>query len=85
MLQGVKSVNVHEAKTNFSKLLAKVERGEEVVVARAGQPVARLIAFKPSAGIPTLGADRGAFVVSDDFDAPLPADVLEAFEGGERR
>jgi prevent-host-death family protein len=81
----MKSVNVHQAKTNFSKLLARVERGEEVVIARAGQPVARLVAFAVPSSVPTLGADRGVFAVSDDFDAPLPADVLEAFEGGERR
>lgn len=81
----MKSVNVHQAKTNFSKLLAKVERGEEVVIARAGEPVARLVAFRVPSIVPTLGADRGVFAVSDDFDAPLPADVLEAFEGGERR
>ena len=81
----MKSVNVHQAKTNFSKLLAMVERGEEVVIARAGEPVARLVAFAVPSDVPTLGADRGVFVVSDDFDAPLPADVLEAFEGGQGR
>jgi prevent-host-death family protein len=81
----VKSVNVHQAKTNFSKLLAMVERGEEVVIARAGEPVARLVALGTPSSVPVLGTDRGLFVVPDDFDDPLPADVLEAFEGGERR
>lgn len=81
----MKSVNVHEAKTHFSKLLAKVERGGEVVIARAGKPVARLVAIEPPATPPTLGADAGAFVVPDDFDAPLPADLLDAFEGAARR
>ena len=81
----MKSVNVHEAKTQFSRLLAKVERGGEVVIARAGKPVARLVAIEPPATQPTLGADVGAFVVPDDFDAPLPADLLDAFEGATRR
>ena len=81
----VKSVNVHEAKTNFSRLLAKVERGGEVIIARSGKPVARLVAIVPPAMVPTLGADAGTFVVPDDFDAPLPADLLDAFEGGVRR
>lgn len=81
----MRAVNVHEAKTNFSKLLAKVEQGEEVVIARAGEPVARLIAFQQPSCSPTLGADVGAFVVPEDFDALLPSDVLDAFEAGERR
>ena len=81
----MKSVNVHQAKTHFSKLLAKVERGEEIIIARAGTPVARLVAIEPPATVPTLGADAGAFVVPEDFDAPLPADLLDAFEGGRRR
>ncbi|HEX7500602.1 MAG TPA: type II toxin-antitoxin system Phd/YefM family antitoxin [Polyangia bacterium] len=81
----MKSVNVHEAKTHFSRLLAKVERGGEVVIARAGKPVARLVAIEPPATPPILGADSGAFVVPDDFDAPLPADLLDAFEGAARR
>jgi prevent-host-death family protein len=81
----VKLINVHEAKTNFSKLLAKVERGEEVVIARAGEPVARLVAFQSPSSAPILGADVGCFSVPDDFDAPLSPDLLDAFEGGERR
>ena len=81
----MKAVNVHDAKTQFSKLLAKVERGDEVVIARAGKPVARLVAIETTAMAPTLGVDAGVFVVPDDFDAPLPADVLAAFESGGRR
>lgn len=77
----MKAVNVHDAKTGSSRLLAKAERGEEIVIARAGKPVARLIPLGPVAGAPTLGADKGAFVVHDDFDAPLPEDVLADFEG----
>jgi prevent-host-death family protein len=81
----VKSVNVHEAKTNFSKLLARVEQGEEILIARAGEPVARLVAIRPRASVPTLGADIGAFTVPKDFDAPLPDQLIQAFEGVETR
>ena len=81
----MKAFNVHEAKTKFSKLLAKVERGEEVVIARSGKPIARLVAIAAPATAPTLGADVGAFVVPDDFDAPLPTEVLDAFEGNPTR
>jgi prevent-host-death family protein len=81
----MKALNVHEAKTGFSRLLARVERGEEIVIARAGKPVAKLVAFDPVAGAPMLGADKGSFVVPEDFNAPLPEDLLAAFEGRSRR
>ena len=75
------SVNVHEAKTQFSKLLARVERGHEVLISRAGKPVARLVPHQTKPPRPVFGADRGRLVVPDDFDQPLPDEVLEAFEG----
>lgn len=80
----MKSVNVHEAKTHFSRLLARVERGHEVLISRAGKPVARLVPHQPKLRAPVFGADHGKFVVPDDFDAPLPDEVLAAFEGGSR-
>ena len=73
-------VNVHEAKTHLSRLLARVAKGETVLIARAGKPVARLSPVTETQGRRTLGRDRGLFTVPDDFDAPLPADVIEAFE-----
>ncbi|MGD0836063.1 MAG: type II toxin-antitoxin system Phd/YefM family antitoxin [Polyangia bacterium] len=79
------AVNVHKAKTDFSRLLARVEKGEEIIIARDGKPVARLIAFDSSTGVPTLGADVGAFVIPDDFNAPLPEDLVAAFEGRAKR
>lgn len=75
-----REVNVHEAKTHLSRLLADVERGDEVIIARAGKPIARLVRFDRSPGERTLGLDRGTFQVPDDFDAPLPEDVLRDFE-----
>jgi prevent-host-death family protein len=80
----VKSVNIHEAKTHFSELVARVERGGEVVIARAGKPVARLVPHEARRPAPVFGADRGKFSVPDDFDAPLPADILAEFEGPSR-
>ncbi len=81
----MKPVNVHEAKTHFSRLLRRVEQGEEMVIARGGRPVARLVPVERPRPLPILGADRGKFVVPEDFDAPLPDDVLAAFEGHARR
>jgi prevent-host-death family protein len=72
-------VNVHEAKTNFSKLLRRVAAGEEIVILRSGEPVARLVPMSKRTRR-RFGVDRGAFEVPGDFDAPLPAEVLDAFE-----
>ena len=77
------SVNVYEAKTNFSKLLQRIAEGEEIVIANRGVPVARLIPFseKPQGPRP-LGIDKGRARIREDFDAPLPPDILAAFLGG---
>ena len=72
-------VGVHEAKTHLSRLLTQVAAGEDVVITRSGRPVARLVPVERS-GRRKLGMDRGRFVIADDFDAPLPDDLLDAFE-----
>jgi prevent-host-death family protein len=74
------TVSIQEAKTHLSRLLRRVAAGEEVVIAKSGTPVAKLVPMtdKPPR---IFGTDRGAFVVAPDFDAPLPDDLLEAFEG----
>lgn len=72
-------VNIHEAKTHFSKLLQRVAAGEEVIISRAGRPVAKIVPVGNRAPR-KFGIDRGIFEVPDDFDAPLPADVLDTFE-----
>jgi prevent-host-death family protein len=74
-----KSVGVHEAKTNLSKLLERVSAGEEITITRRGEEVARLVPVRRG-GARRLGIDRGRWAVPDDFDAPLPDDVLAAFE-----
>jgi prevent-host-death family protein len=70
-------VGVHEAKTHLSRLLARVEAGEEIAIARRGEIVARLVSARPRRR-PRLGIDRGLVVIHDDFDAPLPPDIADA-------
>jgi len=76
-------VNIHEAKTHLSRLLQRVAGGEEVIIARAGVPVAKLIAVGTKSRTRPLGFARGEVWVADDFDAPLPDDLLREFYGGE--
>jgi len=76
------AVNVHEAKTHFSKLLERVALGEEVVIARAGHPVAKLVPIQPDVAERHPGSARGDVFVGEDFDAPLPPAILQAFLGG---
>jgi prevent-host-death family protein len=75
----VPKYNVHEAKTQLSKLLERVAAGEEVIIAKSGVPVARLVPATSSNERP-LGTEKGRVFVADDFDAPLPKDILKAFE-----
>jgi prevent-host-death family protein len=74
-------VNMHEAKTHLSRLVERVEGGEEIVLSRAGKPVARLVAVRPTTGSRTPGALRGRIRIGDDFDAPLPDEMAAAFAG----
>lgn len=74
-----KSVGVHEAKTHLSRLLEDVAAGEEVVITRRGEEVATLVPVRRSSAR-QFGTDRSQFVVPDDFDAPLPDELLDAFE-----
>jgi antitoxin (DNA-binding transcriptional repressor) of toxin-antitoxin stability system len=81
MLSRVKIVNVHEAKTHLSALLAEVAAGKEIVIAKAGRPVARLSQFRRAADRKEreLGIDEGRGWIAPDFDDPLPGEILEAF------
>jgi prevent-host-death family protein len=74
-----KVVNVHEAKTQLSRLLAEVEKGNEIIVARDGKPVAKLIPFPGARKPRVLGKSRGKTWISEDFDAPLPDELLDLF------
>ena len=76
------TVNVHEAKTHLSRLLAKVARGDEVIIARGGKPVARLVPIQQAKRMDQLlGIDKGRLWIAKDFDAPLPGEIRAAFEG----
>ena len=77
----MRTVNVHEAKTQLSRLLAAVEAGEEVLISRAGKPIARLVDLQPKPRRRPLGLLEGKFAVPDDFDAPLPDDIQTLFKG----
>jgi prevent-host-death family protein len=80
LLGVAKIVNMHEAKTNLSRLVEEAEAGEAIILARAGKPVAKLVPVRRSRRR-RLGHWKGRVVMSEDFDAPLPADVLATWEG----
>jgi prevent-host-death family protein len=75
-----KTVNVHEAKTHLSRLLERVSEGEEVVISKSGRPVARLVPAGERPERREPGTALGRVMVGENFDAPLPEEVLEAFE-----
>ena len=73
-------INIHEAKTTFSKLVQKAEAGEEIIIARGGKAVAKLVGLKPPKTVRQPGtAKTDSIVVSDDFDSPLSDDLLRDF------
>ena len=74
------TVNIHDAKTRFSQLVERAESGEEIVIARAGKPVARLVPLAQPVATRRLGLFRGKIKIAKDFDQ-LPADLQAAFEG----
>ena len=75
-------VNIHEAKTNLSQLLSRAALGEDIIIAKAGKPIVRLVPIEEPSQERVLGQDEGLFVVPEDFNDPLPDDILSAFEGG---
>lgn len=77
----MQTVNIHAAKTHLSRLVDAAANGEEIVIARAGKPVARLVPLAAPKKKRVLGMMAGMFNMPDDFDAPLPDDLLDLFEG----
>ena len=75
------NVSVYDAKTNLSRLLDRAAGGEDVVITRNGRPVAKLVAVSPVRKPRKLGTLKGRVRIGKDFDARLPDDVLDAFEG----
>jgi prevent-host-death family protein len=74
------TVNIHEAKTRLSELLSRMESGEEIIIARTGRPIARLCPYEEQGGMRVSGLDRGRVIIHEDFDAPLPEELLQDFE-----
>ena len=72
-------VNIHEAKTHLSRLLERVAMGEEVIIAKAGKPVAKLVPVSRHPKKRMLGSATGEFVVPDDFNDPLPKEIEDLF------
>lgn len=76
-----KQVNVYEAKTRLSQLIDEAASGEEIVIARAGRPVARLVPLEPRREPRKPGGLEGKIWMSDDFDDPLPEEIQRFFDG----
>jgi prevent-host-death family protein len=76
-----KTINIHEAKTHLSRIVEDVAAGSEVIIAKAGKPMARLVPLESTPKAKNLGLLKGRIRVPSDFNAPLPPDVLAAFEG----
>lgn len=77
----IQQINIHEAKTQLSRLIERSLSGEEFIIAKAGKPVARLTPIKPVRQPRRLGLLDGELQIPDDFNAPLPETLLSAFEG----
>lgn len=77
----MRNVNIHEAKTHFSKLVDTAMHGEEIIIAKAGKPVARLVPLREAVRKIQFGLMQGEVEIAENFDAPLPEDVLAGFEG----
>jgi len=74
------TVNIHEAKTHFSRLLSRVEGGEEITIAKAGKPIARIVPLTGKTEKRIPGSAKKRIVISEDFLEPLPEYILEGFE-----
>jgi prevent-host-death family protein len=81
LVKVAKTVNLYEAKTHLSQLVERASRGEEVIIAKAGEPKARLVPLGRRVRRRKPGAWKGRLALAGDFDAPLPEDVLATFEG----
>lgn len=74
-------INMHEAKTHLSRIVERVEAGEEIVISRAGKPVAKVVPIRPAGPRREPGFLRGRIHVGHDFDADLPAEIADGFAG----
>lgn len=74
-------VNIHDAKTHLSRLIERIAQGEEIIIAKAGKPVARLVGYQPKRSRRVGGQWKGLVRIRDDFDDPLPPEVSTGFSG----
>ncbi|MFA6284143.1 MAG: type II toxin-antitoxin system Phd/YefM family antitoxin [Desulfurivibrionaceae bacterium] len=79
----MRNVNIHEAKTHFSKLVDTAMHGEEIIIAKAGKPAARLVPLREAVRKIQFGLMQGEVEIAENFDAPLPESVMASFEGRE--
>ena len=77
----MRQVNIREAKTHLSQLLEEAARGDDIIIAKAGKPIARLVAIDDDTSPRPRGLLKGKIWIAGDFDAPLPEDVLQSFGG----
>jgi prevent-host-death family protein len=77
----MQKVNIHEAKTTLSRLVDEVTGGAEIIIAKAGKPVAKLVPIGRGGRVRKPGFLKGKIRIAADFDAPLPAELIDAFEG----
>ena len=77
----MKKINIYEAKTRLSQLVEEAASGKEIIIARAGRPVARLTRLREAGRKRRLGVLDGRFRIPEDFNRPLPDAVLDSFEG----
>ena len=77
----MQTVNMHEAKTHLSRLVEEVSKGSEILIAKSGKPMAKLSGIKAAKPRRKPGFLKGKIRIAEDFDAPLPGDLLDAFEG----
>lgn len=74
-------VNIHQAKTHLSRLVERAARGEEIIIAKSGKPVARLVPYAVKGAVRRPGVMRGKIRIKKNFDAPLSKESLDSFEG----
>lgn len=76
------TINIHEAKTHLSQLIEKAAAGEEIIIAKAGKPVAKLVPLHGAPSVRSLGIFQGKLNVAEDFDASLPEEMALQFQSG---
>ena len=81
----MKTINIHEAKTHLSRLVERVEAGEEIIIAKAGRPAARLVPLEAARKPVKIGGLKAAFPVPDDFNTMFEAEIVALFGGSPSR